>query len=58
MAPDPLSCQAITCSIPVLVRGFEMPKAHAMNAGHFSGKAITCDISMLVRGLNIHRSAP
>lgn len=58
MALNRVSDREITGGIPMLVQGFEMPKAHAMNAGHFSGKAITCDISMLVRGLNIHRSAP
>ncbi|MBV7438793.1 hypothetical protein [Aeromonas sp. sif2416] len=58
MVLNRVSDREITRGISVLVWGFEMPKAHAMNAGHFSGKAITCGIPMLVRGLNIHRSAP
>lgn len=58
MALNRVSDREITGGIPMLVQGFEMPKAHAIQAGHFSGKASAGGIPMLVRGLNIHRSTP
>ena len=58
MVLNRVSDREIRRGIPMLVQGFEMPKAHAMQAGHFSGKASTCGIPVLVREFDTHGSAP
>ena len=58
MVLNRVSDRGVTRGISVLVWGFEMPKAHAMQAGPFSGKAITCSISVLDREFDMRRSTP